>query len=1291
MLIKNHCCPVKKLVSPDNSDKKNNSLKQYKLLLFFIVTLLTRVCGAQTYRLIDVNTTNFPVVEAQIEALDVNFDAEDFKIDSISIYENDRNINPISSKAPSVNTKAIPLSVVFALDVSSSMHGLRLNILKASAKRIIKEIPLEISEVAIASFNTHITLNCDFTHNETTLMNCIDSLWGQGGTSFEAAFFTKNTGLIDIAKQGQSSNKLIIFISDGMALVNDKDVAALANSNSIVINCITIDQPISNQLKTISRETNGNFYSDLSSEKEIDWAFKEIYKKSQGNSYGKIRWNSRYSCHPDKTTQLTVGQQTFSIQYLIPDEKVGSIELFPTEVDFTNDQQTDVVYKPVFIKGKHVNLNITSIENTNPAFFGIKPGILPIASNANELNTIELSFTPKDSIGATAKYTIKSEGCPDVYVNASSQGHEKLVITNPVGGEEFVKGEKVPVTWTGISNSKPVDLFYQIKGNENWLSIGSGTKYKKAWNAISLNDSIRIKGVVSGDITFANDLTSAVSIVDGSSFQSAYYNKNGYEILSLSEDGKLKSWDANSGKLKHTFEDVIKGDYAHMPGFNRVIDVTSKNIKVYTNRNGLLMKDIPLSERKNLTSLTHINNKELYVTLSNFHYLTHSQDSKYIDVTSSPETNYSIARDKSKLHVFKGNSKKEFSIKTDPTFQKSVLHRTKAILAVANANSTQLYNLRTKSLELNLEGECFHKFSGNSRFVITQDTLNYHIYLFENGNRVFSVKKQNDFLISPGGSYVAQIKDDSLTITDISTRQVLYSKHHKNITQYQFFPKSDKFLFFQEDSLLILDLPGQKEPVKIFGPTDLIKKIDVSPDETAILITCEKVVASLKLENVLKKSSLGMEKEIDTDVTPFFNVIIPEPKVAEKITFPNQYLHNPVEKIFSDIIKNSGKYPVFIDSIHVESKNSCFNLVSSPGGFPVKAMDQSGVELRFTPQKTGLNKGELIIVSGNKKYICQLEGKGIKEGFEHLSSQVNFPALNVYSSTDTIVPLIKNTGTEPISIAGMRVNSPYKGNFSVTPISPNRSLSPNDTLWVNLSFTPERRGRQNGIVQFRTDDGDWLTSSYLYGEGVAKRKVIIAGNTIHGLKKQPLPSIITITELNSANIVHQMHTDDLGSFAIETNTDLNYSINANLDGYFSSSENINLTTVKTRDTIWVNLELFPMNHSSTIRLNNIFFESGKSELLDISRVELLRIVTFLKNRKDLKVEIHGHTDNIGTSESNKSLSKLRAIAVKKFIVRHNITDERISVKYFGESKPIGNNNTEAGRKENRRVEIMFVQ
>lgn len=1271
---------------------KSTFLKKYKLLTFLIFNLLTKVCGAQTYRLVDVKTADFPVVEAQIAASDVNFDPKDFELDSISIHENGQIISPISCKAPSVKATAIPLSVVLALDISGSMNSRRMEMLKASTKKIIRKLPLETTEVAIASFNDEVTLNCDFTHNATILKNCVDGFHGVGGTSFEVAFFTKNVGLIDIAKQGQHSNKLIIFISDGMSLVNDKAVVALANSDSIVINCITIDRPIGKTLKTISRETDGNYYSDLSSEKEIEWAFKEIYNKSQENSYGKIRWKSSYSCHPEKSTRLTIGQQTFSIQYQIPDEKVGSIEVSPTDVNFKNNQHAGIVYKPVFIKGNNVDLNVTSIENTNPAFFGTKPGTLPISSKANELNLLELSLTPNDSIRATAKYTIKSKGCPDVYVNASTQGREKFVITNPVEGEEYTKGEMIPITWSGITKSRAVDFFYQIKGEHEWLSIGSGTNNKKDWRAVALNDSIRIKGIVSGDITFAGLLTAPVSIVDGSSFQSAYYNKNGNEILTLSTDGELKSWDAHDGKLRNTFEHAIEGDYTYMPGFNRVIDVTSEAIRVYTNRNGLLMKEMPVSERKNLTSLIHVDNKELYVTLGNFDFLSRSRNSKYIDVTSSPETDYSIARKKSKLHILKSEaSKKEFSIKTAPSFQKSVLHRTKAILAVSNANSTQLYNLKTKSLELNLEGEYFYKFSDCSRFVITRDTLNYNIYSFKNGNRVFSVKKQNEFAISPSSSCIARIISDTLTIRDISTRQILYSKPHKDIAQYQFFPKSDKFLFLQKDSLVILDLYGKRSVDKFFVQADLIKKIDVSPNETSFLITCENIVASLEIESLLKASSLEMKKELDKDVTPFFNVLLPKPEVVEKITFPKQYLQIPVENIFSDIIKNSGKHTVLIDSIYVESDHSCFSLVSSPGGFPIKAKDQSAVELRFTPRKTGLNTGELIIVSGNKKYICQLEGIGMKEGFEHLSSQINFPAINVYSHRDSIVPLIKNTGTELLPIGGIQVKSPNKGNFSITPISYKRSLSPDDTLWVNVSFSPEVRGRQNAFIQFRTDNEDWIKSSNLYGEGIAKRNVIVAGNTIHGISKQPLRSIIKVTNLNSGNIAHQIHTNDQGAFAIETNTDINYSINANLDGYFSSSENINLTNAQTRDTLWVNLELIPINHSSTIKLNNVFFESGKAELLDISRAELQRVVTFLNNQKDLKIEIHGHTDDIGTSKSNEALSRLRAMAVKRFITRHNISDDRISIKYFGESKPISDNNSEAGRKANRRVEIIFVQ
>ena len=117
----------------------------------------------------------------------------------------------------------------------------------------------------------------------------------------------------------------------------------------------------------------------------------------------------------------------------------------------------------------------------------------------------------------------------------------------------------------------------------------------------------------------------------------------------------------------------------------------------------------------------------------------------------------------------------------------------------------------------------------------------------------------------------------------------------------------------------------------------------------------------------------------------------------------------------------------------------------------------------------------------------------------------------------------------------------------------------------------------------------------------------------------------------------------------------------------------------------------PVNGNSTIRLNNIFFESGKAELLNISKPELQRIVNVLKEQKELKVEIHGHTDNIGSTEENESLSRLRALAVKMLIVENGIENGRVTIQYHGESQHVEDNNTEAGRKANRRVEVRFVR
>ncbi|MCG8581365.1 MAG: VWA domain-containing protein, partial [Bacteroidales bacterium] len=225
----------------------------YSLILFFIQI---HTGSSQNYEVIDVVSNDFPYVEAYIKAT-TKVNAEDFKLHNISILEVEKEkiLSPIRSKAPSVQLKATPLSVVLALDVSGSMKGSRLDILKSSTKKALQKIPLEISEVAIASFNSNINLNCDFTHNIDTLTKCIDELYADGGTNFENAFLSENIGLIDIAKQGQYTNKLIVFISDGMANVNTHQVISFANQHSIMVSCITIGLPIGEQLKTIAEKT----------------------------------------------------------------------------------------------------------------------------------------------------------------------------------------------------------------------------------------------------------------------------------------------------------------------------------------------------------------------------------------------------------------------------------------------------------------------------------------------------------------------------------------------------------------------------------------------------------------------------------------------------------------------------------------------------------------------------------------------------------------------------------------------------------------------------------------------------------------------------------------------------------------------------------------------------------------------------------------------------------------------------------------------------------------------------
>jgi OOP family OmpA-OmpF porin len=107
---------------------------------------------------------------------------------------------------------------------------------------------------------------------------------------------------------------------------------------------------------------------------------------------------------------------------------------------------------------------------------------------------------------------------------------------------------------------------------------------------------------------------------------------------------------------------------------------------------------------------------------------------------------------------------------------------------------------------------------------------------------------------------------------------------------------------------------------------------------------------------------------------------------------------------------------------------------------------------------------------------------------------------------------------------------------------------------------------------------------------------------------------------------------------------------------------------------------------------NVTFDSGKAVVKAEHDAEITKLANFLKENPDLKVEIQGHTDNVGNANTNKKLSEDRAMAIKQRLVTQNgIASDRVTSVGYGQEKPIASNDTAEGKLANRRVEAVILK
>jgi outer membrane protein OmpA-like peptidoglycan-associated protein len=257
---------------------------------------------------------------------------------------------------------------------------------------------------------------------------------------------------------------------------------------------------------------------------------------------------------------------------------------------------------------------------------------------------------------------------------------------------------------------------------------------------------------------------------------------------------------------------------------------------------------------------------------------------------------------------------------------------------------------------------------------------------------------------------------------------------------------------------------------------------------------------------------------------------------------------------------------------------------------------------------------------------------------------------------------------------------------------------------VNLGYPINTFSDEVGIVVNAKGDIAYFASDRNQDKGrdifefelyASARPLLVSylkGKVFDAENKTPLDAKFELIDLKTSKIMNQAVSNKYsGEFLVCIPTDNDYALNVSRKGYLFYSENFTLSGINDKSKPYnKDIPLQAIKEGKKVVLKNIFFETNSYELKPESKVELNKLLQFLNENAALKIEIGGHTDNVGNDGLNQKLSENRAKSVVNFLVAKGIVQNRIVSKGYGKTQPVADNGTEEGRALNRRTEFKII-
>ncbi len=251
-----------------------------------------------------------------------------------------------------------------------------------------------------------------------------------------------------------------------------------------------------------------------------------------------------------------------------------------------------------------------------------------------------------------------------------------------------------------------------------------------------------------------------------------------------------------------------------------------------------------------------------------------------------------------------------------------------------------------------------------------------------------------------------------------------------------------------------------------------------------------------------------------------------------------------------------------------------------------------------------------------------------------------------------------------------------------------------NTPSYDADFTVDEKGK---YAYISSDYGstDLVFSIYkieLPSDAKPKPVVVFRGQVLNQKTNKPIEAEVTYHRISDGKKLGTlMSAASSGGFTIILPCGEKYGFESKAEGYISISDYIDLTNADEHQTIVRDIKMVPFKVGEVVRMNNLFFDTGKAELNTDSYTEIEKVILLLKQNKNMIIEIIGHTDSEGKEADNQMLSEQRAKNVSTFIINKGINASRVKHKGMGEKKPVTSNKTPKGRERNRRVEFKILK